>query len=118
MTFAREGLRVYDLAEVWREHTGLGFVFAFWAARAGAERAVARVDFAGARDEGLRRAEEIAAEYADELGLPQAELLSYLRENICYDLNEEMREGLELYFRLAHRHGLIREVRPLRFLGP
>ena len=118
MTFRRDGLCVYDLAEVWRGHTGLGFVFAFWVAREGAERGVREIDFAGARDEGLARAGEIAAAYEDELGLPQSELLSYLRENICFELNEEMRAGLELYFRLANKHGLIPEVRPLRFLGP
>src|SRR2546421_2424192 len=28
MTFPRERLRVYDMAALWREHTGLGFVFA------------------------------------------------------------------------------------------
>jgi chorismate dehydratase len=117
MTFAREGLRVFDLARVWRERTGLGFVFAVWMAREGTEAAAGSVDFKGARDEGLARAEEIADHYADALGRPRAELLTYLRENICYDLNAEMRAGLDLYFRLAHKHGLIPDVRPLRWLG-
>ena len=116
MTFAREGLRVYDLARLWREHTGLGFVFAFWMAREDTATSVCAIDFAGARDEGLANAEEIADAYEGELKLPRAELLTYLRENICYELNEEMREGLELYFRLAHKHGLAPEARPLKLL--
>jgi chorismate dehydratase len=117
MTFPREGLRVYDLASLWREHTGLGFVFAFWMARENAAARVREIDFAAARNEGLRCAEEIAAAYEELLKLPRAELLAYLRENICYELNEEMREGLELYFRLAYRHGLVPDARPLKFLG-
>lgn len=117
MTFARENLRVHDLAVVWREFTGLGFVFAMWMAHESAAETVGRVDFAGARDEGLARLEEIVAEYERELDLPRAELRSYLTENICFDLNEEMRAGLELFFQLAHRHKLTGGVRPLKMLG-
>ncbi|HEX8162556.1 MAG TPA: menaquinone biosynthesis protein [Pyrinomonadaceae bacterium] len=115
MTFAREGLRVYDLASLWREHTGLGFVFAMWMAREPAAGAARAADFAGARDEGIAHLEEIVEEYEGKLGLPREELRAYLTENVCFDLNEEMRAGLELYFRLAHKHGLIERVRPLRF---
>jgi len=117
MTFARENLRVYDLAVLWREFTGLGFVFAMWMAHESAAEAVRRVDFAGARDEGLARLEEIVAEYERELGLPRAELRAYLTENICFDLNEEMRAGLELFFQLAHKHKLTPGLRPLKMLG-
>ena len=61
MTFERSGLRVYDMAGLWREHTGLGFVFAMWMAHEGASARVRAVDFAGARDEGLANVGEIAA---------------------------------------------------------
>jgi chorismate dehydratase len=116
MTFARAGLRVYDLARLWREHTGMGFVFALWMAHEHAASAVAAIDFAAARDEGLAHAEEIAARYEVELKLPRAELLSYLRDNLSFELNAEMRAGLELYFRLAHKHGLAPAARRLRWL--
>jgi hypothetical protein len=49
--------------------------------------------------------------------LPRAELRAYLTENICFDLNEDMRAGLELFFQLAHKHKLIQAVRPLKMLG-
>jgi chorismate dehydratase len=117
MTFDRESLRVYDMAALWREFTGLGFVFAMWMAHEGAGERVCAIDFAGARDEGLARVEEIAAEYERELGRPRAELVRYLTENICFELDEDMRAGLELFFSLAHKHGVIREQRPLRLLG-
>ena len=117
MTFARENLHVYDLAVLWREFTGLGFVFAMWMAHEAAAEAVRRIDFAGARDEGLASLDEIVAEYERELLLPREELRAYLTENICFDLNADMRAGLELFFQLAHRHQLIQAVRPLKLLG-
>ena len=116
MTFPREGLRVYDLASVWRELTGLGFVFAMWMAREEARERVRDVDFAAARDEGLAHAEEIARDYALTLHQPADELLAYLRENICFRLDAEMLAGLELFYRLAHRHGLTQGARPLKLL--
>jgi chorismate dehydratase len=116
MTFPREGLRVYDMASLWRERTGLGFVFAMWMAREAAARRVRAVDFAGARDEGLEHVEEIAALYESELGLPRDELREYLMENISFTLDEEMRAGLDLFYRLAHKHGIIPTLRPLKML--
>jgi chorismate dehydratase len=117
MTFARDHLRVYDLASLWREHTGLGFVFAMWMASAAAIESVRAIDFAGARDAGLSRVEEIAMSYEPELGLPPSELCTYLRENISFTLDAEMRAGLELFYKLAHKHQLIPSLRPLRMLA-
>lgn len=115
--FPREGLRVYDLAGLWREYTGLGFVFAMWMAASAARREVRELDFAGARDEGLARRAEIAATYEATLGLPQSELRAYLEENICFELNEEMRAGLDLYYRLAARHNIIPRARALEMIA-
>lgn len=116
MTFARDGLHVHDLARLWHEHTGLGFVFALWMAHERAGDAVRAIDFAAARDEGLAHTAEIIEQYAPALRLPPAELRSYLHENLCFDLNAEMRAGLELYFQLAHKHDLAPTARPLRWL--
>jgi chorismate dehydratase len=117
MTFPREELRVYDLASLWREHTGLGFVFAMWMARDAAVERVKAVDFARARDEGLEHVEEIAALYEERLMLSRDELRAYLLENICFELDEEMLAGLELFYRLAHRHGLVPLLKPVRWVG-
>lgn len=121
MTFPREHLRVYDLAALWREYTNLGFVFAMWMARKSANGAVPgrvrAVDFAGARDEGLAHASEIAARYEKMLDLPVAELHSYLTDNICFALNDEMQEGLALFYRLAHQHGIIPAERTLELIA-
>jgi chorismate dehydratase len=117
MTFPRRDLRVYDMASLWREHTGLGFVFAMWMAREGSAEEVRAIDFAGARDEGLERVEEIIAHYEPMLGLPASELREYLLENISFEPDAEMRDGLSLYFELAHKHELIPTVRPLKWIG-
>jgi chorismate dehydratase len=117
MTFSRAGVVVYDLAELWREHTSLGFVFAMWMAREGEQERVRRVDFAGARDEGLEHVIDIAAAYSPQVGLPPDEIKKYLLENISFELNEEMRAGLGLFYRLAAKHGVIPEARPLRMIG-
>lgn len=116
MTFSRRALRVYDLATLWREQTGLGFVFAMWMARRDAARKVRAIDFAGARDEGLECVEEIVDSYKDMLGLPRSELREYLLDNISFKLDAEMRAGLSLYYELARKHEVVPTLRPLQWI--
>lgn len=117
MTFSREGLRVYDMAALWREHTGLGFVFAMWMAQEPAVKRVLAVDFARARDEGLQHVEEITANYLEKLRLSRDELRTYLLENICFELDEEMRAGLDLFYKLAQKCGVIPALKPVKWVG-
>ena len=115
---AQLGVQIYDLAEEWRALTGLPFVFAVWAVRADAQfepRTLVQ-DFLAAKQEGLTKLEELAATYAQELALPYDGLLSYLRENVNYDLDEENRAGMQRYFELAAAAGLIAAARPLQFV--
>ena len=118
MTFPRERLRVWDLASLWRQYTGLGFVFAMWMVRDEAVGRATAIDLAGARDEGLSRREEIVDHYLPLLGLPRSMLEEYLTENICFHLDKEMRAGLDLFFRLARKNGLLSELKPLKTIGP
>jgi chorismate dehydratase len=115
MTFSRNGLNVFDMATLWRDFTGLGFVFAMWMLREGAERRFSEVSFAGARDEGLENADVITEAYERELDISRVELREYLLDNISFSLDEDMARGLELYFNLAHKHGLINHLKPLKF---
>ena len=114
---AETGLQIYDLAAEWRTMTGLPFVFAVWAVREDAleDFHQTKLNFLEAKAEGLKHAEEIAAEYVKEIGLPHSELLKYLSENVNYDLDEENLAGLQLYFQMARECGLIDEARPLKF---
>lgn len=107
-------VKAFDLAGLWHEHTGLGFVFAMWMSR---HAAGVPVDLAAARDEGLEHIDEIAANYVGQVNLPLDELKRYLTGNISYTIDEEMQAGLELYFELAFKHGLIERNRPLEFAG-
>jgi chorismate dehydratase len=128
MLIDRSSLYVYDLAEEWRKHTGLPFVFAFWAVRADsaawAENQSARdkaarlkVDFLAAKREGIGHTNDLADIYSAQLGLPRDELISYLTKNISYDLDEESIGGLKLYYEMARESGLIEEARELLFYG-
>jgi chorismate dehydratase len=117
MTFSRNDLRVFDMASLWREFTGYGFAFAMWVMREDRAELFGQIDFAAARDEGLARIEEIISHYEKEIPLSRTELRTYLKENITYQIDVSIEEGLKLYFDLAFRHGLIRQIRPLRFLN-
>jgi chorismate dehydratase len=68
MKIPRDQFRVFDLATLWREFTGFGFVFAMWMARQESVEKIGRVDFAAARDEGLAHLDEITAESKPQLG--------------------------------------------------
>lgn len=117
MLIDRTGLQVYDLAEEWRKHTGLAFVFAFWGIRADSNAwRECGIDFAAAKTEGLAHAAGLAEAYAASLGLPFDDLYSYLTESISYDLDEESLQGLRLYYQLASECGLIDRARELVFL--
>jgi len=119
MLIDRSALHVYDLAEEWRKHTGLPFVFAFWAIRADSTEWFGRdktIDFLAAKREGVAHANELADLYSERLGLPRDDLFSYLTEAISYDLDEESLQGLRLYYQLASECGLIPEARNIVFL--
>ena len=115
MLIDRSQLHVYDLAEEWRRHTGLGFVFAFWAIRADSKAWPGEIDFIAARREGIAHTEDIADMYSRSLGLRREELIYYLTENISYDLDEESIRGLRLYYELAAESGLIEQAREVEF---
>lgn len=104
--------RSFDLAELWHEHTGLGFVFAMWMTR----KEHVDIDFAAVRDEGLANLRQIAANYSLDLKLSEEEMHTYLSENISYKIDESMHAGLDLYLDLAARHGLIAEPKLLSFI--
>ena len=115
MAFSRSGVNVWDLARLWRNYTGLGFVFALWMVNNGAVEKSLAVDFAAARDEGCQATDEIVNFYRDMIPLNVEQLRSYLENNIAFSLDDSMRNGLQLYFELAYKHGFIEKVKPLAF---
>ena len=110
-----------DPAEEWIRFTGKPFVFAFWAIRRAAlaqgNSDLAAV-FQGARDHGIEahNIAAIAAEWAGRLHLSEAEIRSYLTENIHYQLDPGCIEGLQLFYRYAADCGALPVAPPLQFL--
>jgi chorismate dehydratase len=117
MNVSLPDVHVFDLASLWQRFTSTGFVFAMWMARAADAEAVSKVDFAGARDEGLEHVEEIISQYETEVSLPRPEIRTYLTENIAFSVDESLEQGMRLYFELARKHRLIDDNKPLEFMG-
>jgi chorismate dehydratase len=117
MTFPRDGIHVFDLATLWHEYTGLGFVFAMWMTQKENAERIAEIDFRRARDHGLENIGNIVREYRKLIPLSVEELTEYLTENISYRIDDSMWAGLQRYFELAHKHGLIQRATSLSFVA-
>ena len=114
-----------DLGEAWRELTEVPFVYAVWAVRQDPElapaanraRAVALGELIGAaRERGMARAEEIAAVLAPRFGWDVPSAVQSLTERTQYKFTFDHRRGLETFFKLAHHHGLLPEVRSVAYV--
>lgn len=116
MKIPRDRFRVFDLATLWHEFTGLGFVFAMWMAGTNRVEKTHSIDFNAVRDEGLSHLDEIAAGYRDQPALSPAEIKDYLTRNIVFQMDEKMMKGLELYFELAKKYSLVQQIRPLKLM--
>lgn len=84
-----------DLGRVWKDWTGLPFVFAVWAGRPGLDpEAIAAIRAAAGK--GLA-----------ERGAAPEEDRRYLTENIRYELDDRALMGLRRFAALGHRAGLL-----------
>ena len=117
--------QLHDLGHDWQRLTGKPFVFAFWAVRLEAlHRQPAGMNlieiFQQSRDHGLlpQNIALLAEEWSPKLGITEAEVATYLTENIHYYLDRENHAGLQLFLNYAHEVGVISAVPELRFLGP
>lgn len=108
--------RKFDLAELWKSYTNFGFVFAMWMANIEKIESARKIDFALARDEGLQHLNEIISNYQSEISLNYAEFQNYLTDNIAFTIDDSMQKGLELYFKLAYKNGLIENLKSLQFV--
>ena len=100
---------VVDLAEAWREMTGLPFVFAFWVVRGGLDLGELPEILVRCRSEGLRHADELARMHGPGLGLEISTCYDYLTRALSYDLGEPEIAGLRRFARMAAAHGLAPE---------
>jgi len=92
---------IWDLGDEWCRWTGLPFVFAVWAARSGIDVRGIEPLLAAARDAGRANLASIAAAEASPHGLTVPQCLSYLRDNLHYELGPRERAALVRFYRHA-----------------
>lgn len=92
---------IWDLGDEWCRWTGLPFVFAVWAARGGIDAGPIEPLLASARDAGRMNLASIAAAEAASHGLTVPQCLSYLRDNLHYELGSRERAALVRFYRHA-----------------
>lgn len=112
----RDRWRVHDLAGEWRALTGLPFVFAVWAVRAGVDFPDLAVYFKNSLRHGLASLDSLVRESAAEMGLETEVIRRYLTEHLRFFLGEPERAALSEFYRRAHAHGLIDRLPDLGYL--
>lgn len=106
-----------DLAAEWKAHTGLPFVFAFWAGYEGTLKGSEIEALQAAKEAGVAHVDEIAQAYAAERGGDPALYRRYLSKHIHFSLGESEVEGLRLFYAKAREHDLIESVPSLTFFS-
>ena len=115
------GLAKIDLGAEWTRVTGLPFVWAFWAGRAGAIDAAGVAALHRARDAGVADSDAIADAYAAaapdraERAARATAGRAYLRDNIKYRLGDRETAGLRRYYELAAKHRVADDTKPIVF---
>lgn len=86
---------IYDLAEEWEKFTSLPFVFACWVSN---KEIPANIigQFNQAIEYGVENKEK-SVELISERKIYDVDLLYYIKNNICYELNDNMYDGLKLF---------------------
>lgn len=107
-----------DLGSLWFEMTGLPLVMSVWAAGAKPCSASLYRLLIQARRLGEQSAKTIAAQRGLAAGWPVELAVRYLTRDLRFDFADEQREGVEEFFDLAQRAGIIELARPLRIYQP
>jgi chorismate dehydratase len=98
----------FDLGQEWHDWTGLPFVYAAWAVRAGVDLGPVLDALIEAKRRGIDNAGAIAAREAPALGLDAGFCRRYLANIIRFDLGPRELAGLHHYYMLASELGLAR----------
>jgi chorismate dehydratase len=107
----------YDLGQEWHDWTGLPFVYAVWAVRAGVDLGPVATALHEAKRRGLAAVGRIAHAEAPRLGLDAGFCRRYLGNIIHFDLGPREQAGLHHYYMLACELGLARRGVNLEFHG-
>jgi chorismate dehydratase len=83
---------IYDLAEAWKQHTGLPFVFAAWVANK-----VLSVEFSKKFNEANKLGVNNLVNLAGKIIYPHYDLITYFTKCLDYHLSLSAKEGLKLF---------------------
>lgn len=115
------GRHVYDLGRIWRDWTGLPFVFALWLCRQEIADAPQLIELS----QRLIQAKKLAALHHERIlpharearWMPHERLLEYWRDNISYELDHQNVLGLMTFFEKCCQLELIKSVPRLNFIA-
>ena len=105
-----------DLGTAWQELTGLPFVYACWVAKREVDIGDTANLLLKAKEHGITRIPEIVRVEAKKLGLPETLCTEYIQKHIHYDLDESAIAGLERFYKLAAKNGLVEPGQTLSFI--
>lgn len=113
---------VLDMAEAWREWTGLPFIFGLWVvSRKACEAGLIKTDpgeiLRTGRDWGMSHMDVILDLTAHGCPLNRDELYRYYTEGLVYTLRNEELDGLRLFYEKLASAGFIKNVPKLVFYG-
>jgi chorismate dehydratase len=94
--FENQYLNKIDLAEEWKKHTGLPFVFACWVANKPLPSEFI-TDFNNALSLGVNNIEKVAERFSESGSITGEELRRYLTDNIDFFLDSRKREAMNLF---------------------
>lgn len=97
----------YDLGAMWREHTGLPFVFAAWAGRLNKLSTAQREELIGALSYGIKNRAAYARDFATEHGIDKDFAETYVSQTIAYELDDAHEKGRDEFIRRANDLGLL-----------
>ncbi len=112
-----------DLAELWREATGLPWVAAVWAVRPealtreGVSAQELASDLAASRDAGLAHVDQLVAEWTPRIALPPETIRTYLTKNIHYKLDADCVRAIGRFRELAAEIGQLPPLATLPMLA-
>ena len=105
-----------DLGEEWKKLTGLPFVFACWMMRTDmVDKELAEL-LAWSQREGAKMTERLLDKYAAAKGWPRDLARRYFTQYLRYQVTVQGRRGMEKFFELAGKHGLLRVHRTVNYL--
>ena len=109
-----------DLAELWRERTGLPWVAAVWAVRPESLTDLSpqqlTADLNASRDAGLAHIDQLVAEWTPRIAIPPATIRAYLTQNIHYTLDDDCLRSITLFRWLAVQIGILPPLPDLNML--